>query len=329
MEENENKNQNVFSTGDETLESNADVANPRPPDDTGNKTPEQKDHKLGLISRLKNKLADYNIYLLGFLLLLLLGMIGTYLLYQKSKAIDNRQNSSTVEPLSEDALDQLRQTDVSVGDPKQILSVEANAIFAGTVLMKNDLEVAGKLKLGGPLELNGLKSAGVSSFDQLQAQQLEIAGDGKINGQLTVNRGMTVDGNLSVGGALTAQQLLIQNLQIAGDLKLGRHIDAGGAAPSRSNGNALGGGGTTSLSGTDTAGTININTGNRPSSGCLINVTFAQSFNGSPHVMITPVGPAGAGLSYYVNRNQDGFSVCTANSPGSGRSFSFDYIVIN
>ena len=102
----------------------------------------------------------------------------------------------------------------------------------------------------------------------------------------------------------------------------------GGGTPGKTDGTALGGGGTASISGTDTAGTVNINTGGGTVAGCFVTIGFTQNFS-SPHVVITPVGSAAAGINYYINRTNSGFSICTTNAAPVGQSFAFDYVVID
>lgn len=273
-------------------------------------------------------LAKFNIYLLLFFLMLLLAGLIAFVSYQKDKSGLNKKDNINNQPLSDQVLEQLRQTDVTVGDPKQILSVESNAIFAGQVLIKGNLEVAGQIKSGVPVSLSNLSVSGTTTFGKIQGGEMQIAGNSTIQGQLTVNKGITAS-SASISGLLSAAQLNIQNLEVSGDLRVNKHIDAGGATPGRSNGSALGAGGTSSISGTDIAGTVNINTGGGPPAGCFVNISFAQRYNSTPHVVITPVGSAGAGIAYYVNRSSSGFSICTASAPPAGQSFAFDYIVID
>lgn len=271
-----------------------------------------------------------NIYLLLFILIILLAIVITVVsVIQNRKANQELQTQITTEPLSQEALDQLRQTDVKVGDPKQILTVEANAIFAGKVLIRDSLEVAGEIKAGGPLTLPGLNVSGQTNLNQVQASQLQLAGNAIFQGQVAIQNNLSVSGSGSFGGTLTAASLNIQNLQINGDLQFTRHIDAGGGTPNRSNGTALGGGGTSSVSGTDTAGTVAINTGSNPGPGCFATITFAQRFNGTPHIAITPVGSSAANLNYYINRSNTEFSICTTNAAPGGQSFAFDYVAID
>lgn len=282
------------------------------------------------IPMVKGLAAKLNIYLLLFILIMLLAGMVSFISYQKSKQEANKGTVTiTTEPLSQEALDKLRQSDVKVGDPKQILSVESNAIFAGKVLIRDSLEVAGQIKVGGPLNLPGISVSGTSIFDQVQISNLQISGNATVQGQLNVQNNLGVSGNLTVGGVISASRLNIEVLQINQDLQINRHIDAGGGTPGKSDGGALGAGGTSSISGTDTAGTVNINTGGGTSPGCFVTVTFTQRFNSTPHVVITPVGSAGGSVNYYVNRSSTNFSICTTNSAPVGQNFAFDYIVID
>ncbi len=277
--------------------------------------------------RFRKFLGRFNVYLLLFILLLILAAIISVVAYTRSRDNSNKPNTLSTEPLSQEALAKLKTSDVRVGGPKQVLTVAANAIFDGKMLIRDDLEVAGQIKVGGPLSLPGLTVAGTSNFDQVQLNNLQVAGNTTIQGQLSLQKGLTVAGSGSFAGSLSAAQLTVETLQISRDLQLGRHIDAGGATPGISPGGALGSGGTTSISGTDTAGTVNINTGSGAGNGCFATIAFAQRFSGTPHVVITPVGSSGGGVNYYINRSATNFSICAVG--GASGSFAFDYLVID
>ncbi len=275
-------------------------------------------------------LDQFNIYLLLFgLVLLIAGVVIVVSVIQSRKSSEQAQTQITTEPLSEEALEQLRQTDVKVGDAKQILTVESNAIFAGKVLIRDSLEVAGEIKAGGPLSLPGLTVSGSSTLGQVQANQLQVAGAAVFQSQVSIQNNLSVNGSGSFAGALTAASLNIQTLQINGDIQFTRHIDAGGGTPSKSNGPALGNGGTSSISGTDSAGSVAINTGSGTGPGCFVTITFAQKFNDVPHVVITPVGAGAARTNYYINRTGTGFSICTENAAPTSQSFAYDYVAID
>ena len=153
--------------------------------------------------------------------------------------------------------------------------------------MKNDLDVAGTIKIGGTLNLPGITVTGTSTFDQIQGNKLAITGDGIIQGQLTVQKNLAVSGGGSFGGPISAPSITVQTFNLTGDLQFSRHIDAGGSTPViAAFGSALGSGGTTSVNGTDSAGTLTINTGGAPPAGCFATVNFAQKFNSTPHMSI-------------------------------------------
>lgn len=279
-------------------------------------------------SWLQRTLRRVNIYLLLFIVLLVVAAAIVLIAF-----VFNRNSNQTViqtQSLTEDTLKQLANSDVTVGQPKQVLNVQSNAVFAGKVLIRDSLEVAGPIKVGGSLSIPGISVSGNSVFDSVQINKgLNVVGDSALQGQLAVQKGLSVLGGGTFGGRVTAPQIAANTLQLNGDLNLTHHITAGGATPSRSNGGALGGGGSASVSGSDTAGSININTGNSAAAGCFVTINFTQRFNSTPHVLVTPVGSAAGSVNYYVNRNTGSFSVCSSNTPPSHASFGFDYFVLD
>jgi cytoskeletal protein CcmA (bactofilin family) len=284
--------------------------------------------KKSIGQRITGLIAHLNVYLLIFILIVVLSTGGVLVVYQKDKKA-NAPTTVNTTTLSNEALNQLKSSDATVGDPKQTLTIASNAIFSGKVLIRDSLDVAGSIKVGGAMTLPGLTVSGVGSFDQIQGNNLAISGNASIQGQLTVQKGITSNGGATFGGPISAPQLTVQSLQLSGDIQLVRHIDAGGNTPGKTDGTALGNGGTSSVSGTDTAGTVTINTGGSPSVGCFITVEFVNKFGGTPHVVITPVGSAAAGLNYYTTRNSSSFTICTTNPAPPGQTFSFDYVAID
>lgn len=282
-------------------------------------------------SKFRRVWEKFNIYLLLFILIIVLSVAVIAVLYFK-----NRGNKTTVAPgiitqqkLSSDALQQLATNGIQVGDPKQVLNVQSNSVFASTVLVKGELQVAGGLKIGsGSLAVPDVDIGGTALINQLQAKSLVVGGNGSIQGQLTIQQNLSVNGNGVFNGAVSTPQLNAGKLQITGDLTITRHLVAGGSIPKKTSGN-LGNGGTSSNSGSDTAGSITVNTGGGTTSGCLVTITFAQPFNTTPHIGLTPVGSAAAGLEYYITHTTSSFSVCTNNAPPANQSFGFDYIALD
>jgi cytoskeletal protein CcmA (bactofilin family) len=227
-------------------------------------------------------------------------------------------------------LDQLANNDVNVGEPKHILNVQSDAVFSGSVLVRDSLQIAGNLQVGSNLAIAGLRVTGNSTFDDVQiTKSLAVTGNGAIQGQLSVTQSLQVNGGGTFLGAISAPSITAGSIQLNGDLTLTHHLTAGGSTPGRSNGPALGGGGTATVSGSDTSGTITINTGTGSSAGCYITINFTSRFNGTPHIVISPIGSAAAGLNYYINRTTSNFSVCAANAPTDGITYVFDYIALD
>lgn len=305
-----------------TVESSQPLSEATPQAAATPETVAQKTSGRPLFTRLRVLIMHFNIYLLLFVLIFIIAAIIVLVSVLRNKK-ENAVTPLTSQTLNEDVLKQLKSTQSTVGDPKQILNVESNAIFAGTVLIRQSLDVAGEIRVNSSLNLPGMTVSGTSTLDHLQASSLTVTGNA------TIQKALSVSGSGTFGGALSAPSLNINTLQLNGDLQLNRHIDAGGGTPSKSDGTALGGGGTSSVSGTDTAGTVTINTGGNPPAGCFTTVNFAQKFNAIPHVVLTPVGSAAASLNYYVTRTSASFTVCTTNAPPAASSFSFDYIAID
>jgi cytoskeletal protein CcmA (bactofilin family) len=271
----------------------------------------------------------FNVYLLLFILLLAVAGAIVLLTYSKSQRNSASLNLGS-KSLSATSLAQLANSDATVGSADQTLNVQSSAVFAGNVLARQDLDVAGNLNIGGTLSLNDLDVAGTTQLSQAQINSnLAVAGSSSLQGAVTIAKSLQVNGGGNFEGGLSAAQLTTSALQLNGDLTLTHHIVAGGVTPSRTAGDALGSGGSTSLSGSDTAGSIAIGTGSNPAAGCFITINFNAKYNNTPHVLVTPVGAAAAGLSYYINRSGASFSVCDATPPPANSSFGFDYFVVD
>ncbi len=306
-------------------QSSSDGPTNKPKQDTEQRN-RPKNEKIN--QRIQNLITRVNIYLLLFVLVVIIAASIVFISLQQNKK-ELREADIAATQLTAEELKELGINDTKVGDPKQTLTIESNAIFTGQALVRGNLDVAGEIKVGSALNLPGINVSGASTLGQVAANDLTVANSASIQGQLSVQRTLSVAGSASFGGSITAPQLTITILQINGDLQLNRHIDAGGQTPSRTNGSALGAGGTSSISGTDTAGTLSVNTGGGPPAGCFATITFAQAFRDTPHVAVTPVGSAGGTLNYYVNRSSASFSICTATPPPAGVSFAFDYVIID
>jgi cytoskeletal protein CcmA (bactofilin family) len=277
---------------------------------------------------LKRFWQRFNVYLLIFVLLVVVGAGGMGVLYFKSSQQTAKKQTYKAKDLSPKALKQLANSGTSVGGPKEVLNVKSNTVFSGTVLVRGQLEVAKGLKVGKKLTINDLQVTGSGSFQQLQAKKLSIQGNAGITGQLSVQKSLSVNGSGTFKGPVTTPVVQAGSLKLAGALNLTAHINAGGPRPSSGRGSALGAGGTASVGGSDTAGTVNIRTGGGTGAGCFATVRFAKPFSSTPHVVVTPVGSAAGNLQYYIKRSAASFRICTKNAAPSGATFAFDYLVL-
>jgi hypothetical protein len=289
-------------------------ANPNPP--------QTDSKKAGLKSRIP---IFNNIYLIAFVVIVI---IAAAVVFVSLKSAKSNTTTTKFGSLTDQQLSALKGNTTLVGDSKQTLDVQSNSIFEGQVLLRSDLNVAGALKIGGGLSIPSIAS-GSGTFSQLGVSGgLNVGGDTTLQGQLTVQKNLNVTGSATFG-SLNVSSLTITTLGLRGDLNLNQHIVSSGGVPGRSNGTALGSGGTATVSGSDTAGTVQINTGGSPPAGCFVTINFTKSFSGTPHVVISPSNSSAAGLQYYTNRSQGSFSVCTASVPAAGTGYTFDYVVIN
>ncbi|MDB5182450.1 MAG: hypothetical protein JWO47_234 [Candidatus Saccharibacteria bacterium] len=331
----DNKNQPIIES--DSLETPAEI-----PDQTGvvsapqtstagtiiTQAPLPRSDKPSEDKGVKKLLGKLNLYtFLLILVLFILGGISYYAVLQNRKAVQD--GTLTTQKLTQDSLDKLASTDTTVGDAKQTLNVESNAIFAGGVIIHGNVDLAGTLKVGGPLSLPGLTVGGTTSLDKAAVKSLTDSGDASFQGKVTIQNGISVTGGGSFSGTLTAGQISADSLLLGKELQLSSHIVTSGGTPGHTNGSALGGGGTASNNGNDTSGTVTINTGNSAPAGCFITLTFVRAYANIPRVIVSPASSTAGGVAYYVNRTTSGFSICTsADAPDNTSGMAFDYIVV-
>lgn len=282
------------------------------------------------ISPLKQFLRKVNLYFLIFgLLIVVAGAIAAvnYLNSQKTPVAP----AVATQGLSENALKQLANSDATVGNTSQTLTIQGNAIIAGQTLTRGNLNVAGNFQTGGSIQGPSLTISGATNLGATQINSLQVATNTAVQGSTTL-RDLNVAGTSSFSGPMTASQITVTKLVLSGNavLQIPNHIAFTGPSPNRTiNAGVLGSGGSASVNGSDTTGTININTGSNPVAGCFARINFQQAFTNQPHVIVSPVGAGAGQTQYYVDRNNSGFSICTAAPAPANQVFAFDYFVTN
>lgn len=282
------------------------------------------------MSPIKKIFRKVNLYFLIFMLLVIIGAIIAVVNYLNSQKAPEAANFAN-QQLTQEALKQLANSDATVGGSAQTLTIQGNAIISGQTLMRGNLNVAGTLQTGGAIQGPDLTISGTSNLGTAQINSLQVAQNTAIQGSTTL-RDLSVSGATSFSGPVTASQITVSRLILSGSgtLQLPNHLSFTGPSPGRSfiGAGILGAGGSASVNGSDTSGSINLSSGNNPNgSGCIVRVNFQQAFSSQPRVIISPINSAAGSMEYYVERNNSGFSVCTANTPAANKSFAFDYFV--
>lgn len=283
--------------------------------------------KKSLAQKVQSLTSHINIYLLLFILIILLAGIATFASFRASKNAANQSNI-TGQTLTADDLKNLKNNDTQVGDPKQTLTIASNAVFNGRVLVRDSLDVAGTIRIGGALSLPGITVSGTSAFENVQVgSNLSVAGNSAVQGAMSVQKNLSVGGTASFAGTVTIGTLSVDKLIMSGNLQINRHLEAGGGTPGIRRGSGIGSGGTVSINGSDTAGTVNLNFGTG-AGGQLAIINFTNAFYQTPHIVITPVGPSCSAFNYYITRTTTSFTIWSNGGSVSG-SCSFDYIAID
>ena len=314
--------QDALERTNEDLESTAPAETLTPEAGADGKPPKKP-------SKLKILLKRVNVYLLLFGLVVVVAGVVATVSYLNSKKAPKSPDIAT-QQLTPEALKQLANSDATIGDTGQTLTVQGNAVFSGQVLIRSNLNVAGTITMGSPLTAPGLTVSGTTNLASTQVNTLQVATGSTFQGTVTVQHDLNVGGVASFNGPITAGQITVTKLIMSGNaqLQVPNHIAFTGASPGRSiNPGVLGGGGSASVNGSDTSGTVSINTGNGPSAGCFVTINFNQRFSSTPHVLISPVGSGAGQTQYYVNRSTTQFSICTASPAPSNQAFGFDYFV--
>ena len=266
-------------------------------------------------------------------IILVLGAVGGYFISIGTHPTTTPNgNTVKVQSLSPADIAKLSQVGNQLGTSNQVLTIGANTVFSSKVNVGSNLTIAGPLNANGPTSLSTINVSGQSNLTNLAiSQALQVKGLTNAQAGLSVvglsslSGDLTVSGAVSVG-ALSATTISAKAIQLNGPFTVG-HLVSSGANLSSSSGASIGSGGTTNISGNDTAGTVNINIGTGASAGTLVSVAFKSAFGGVVHVMLTPRSAAAASASYYTTPSASGFTINTASAPGTG-TLSFDYFVI-
>jgi hypothetical protein len=205
--------------------------------------------------------------------------------------------------------------------------LQAKNISAAGLQTTGDISVGGNASVAGDLNVGGIAHIGTLNV----AGSADITANLHIGGALAVTGSATVGGDLSVGGTLT-----VTGLTKLADITINGHIVSSGSAPQLAVGVAAGTSTATqpaptaTVDGTDTAGTVTVNSGQTISvTGVLAEVTFAKAFADSKiKVALTPTSSSALDIRVYIEKTATGFRIVSRDKLLPGTSYSFDYIVV-
>jgi hypothetical protein len=267
-----------------------------------------------------------------FVFILLAGALGGYYYSQLRKPANSSNSAPTISTLSPADIAKLTEIGNNLGTSGQTLNIGANSLFRNKVDVTGDLSIGGHLNANGPVTLSQLNITGTTAAVGLNVgSNLSVTGTTTLQQTLSVGQLATFASGINVGGsasfnAINTSSLAVRTISISGALTIS-HLSTQGPAPTFSAGTAVGGGGTGSISGNDTAGTLNINTGSTPPAGVLGTITFRAAYTSTVHVLLSPLTGAAASSPAYVTRTGGGFQIHTDSPPPGGSVLSFDYFV--
>jgi hypothetical protein len=219
--------------------------------------PKEKSRSWARLAARANSISGVIVLLVS--VLVIGGAIGFGLsLLQKSTPASKQP---TIQNLSEEDIKKLTDISTNLGTSNQVLNIGANALFRGNTSITGDLTVGGRFNANGPVTLSQLNITGTTALSGLNVgSNLTVSGATalqrglSVTGLTAINGGLNVSGTASVN-ALNASTISVQNISISGPLTIG-HLQTRGTTPTAASGSAVGGGGTISISGNDTAGTV-------------------------------------------------------------------------
>ncbi len=232
------------------------------------------------------------------LLILVIGLLIIRLTTHQPPAKTTTTVNVNTQSLSPGTLQKLEQQNAGSVITQQLT-------IAPSTLFKNDLKVQGQTSL---------------------AQNLQIAKNLTVDGSANVAGDVSVSGLISAT-AISVSSLNLKTLQLGGDLNFGGHITPTGSRPTIAP-NVAATGGTATVDGTDTSGTLSITTGSGTQiAGELAILTFSKAFATNPRVQLTPVGASSAALQAYVSQGVRFFTIETGNTPSASVTYVFNYFV--
>jgi hypothetical protein len=199
---------------------------------------------------------------------------------------------------------------------------------------------AGEVVVANNKSIRSSNNAGSATFaliylDNTDKVQVDANGRGAVFGAGAVfTGGLSGITTLAMGGALSGVTTLSMSSTLTGATRVeSGKFKGNSATPGIANGVAIGTGGavSTTISGTDAAGKINIVAGNASlTNGSLCTVTFNSAYSSAPFVLLHYVNSGSTTVLAYgvANVSTTGFTIDVPLAPTGGQGYTFYYTVI-
>lgn len=261
---------------------------------------------------------NWRVVIIIFAFLLLSGIAANVAISRKKTNSTTKTINVTTQTLDNGTLTKLSKQLGRNGEVNQQLTITPSTLFKSDVTVQGSNTINGDLFVKGSSTLLGPVATGSNL---------------SVGGGLSVARNASIGGSLSVSGSITAGSLNVgsinlTNLSLAGNITVGGHIISTGTQPTV-RASVAAGNGSASIAGNDTSGVVTINTGNgEVLAGELAVINFRTTYGLAPRILLTPVNPESAQLSYYVTEAAQLFTIDTATVPAKNTQYKFNYLVV-
>lgn len=272
-------------------------------------------HRVG--TSVKFRLAGF---IGGIILVTVLSIIGVavFIIYRAKVVKDLKATDTKTVANQEVSTEDLSKVSnpLNLSDPSRTLVVNSASIFNGQIQVKKDLILDGRLITSGRLSVNGLDASAASTLAATNINgALTVTGVSNLQGGLNVAGTLSVSGNANISGDISANTVTARTTLYSGNLTINGHLvtTQSGTPSITANTAIVGAGGTATISGNDTSGTVTIKIGANPAfntGGILAHISFRTAYTGTgPRVILTPNGSNAGELMYYMGHNLAGFDI--------------------
>ncbi|HEY4160938.1 MAG TPA: hypothetical protein VGM08_02655 [Candidatus Saccharimonadales bacterium] len=188
--------------------------------------------------------------------------------------------------------------------------------------IQGDANIGGGLYVAGSADIEGnLTVAGTTT-----TQNLAVSGHANLT-VLTVSGGVNADSVTVIGQASAATLAVSGDASFGGDITLNGHFITGGTAPTTAVNTATAGStATCTVAGNDTSGTIALQAqGTGQAAGAQCTLTFTKAFGTAPRTVLSPNDSASGTMGAYLQSTPTTMTLNFTGVPVAGQTYNYNY----